>query len=179
VRPASALFAVLLTIAPGVSSGQRPRVAALNVTLPAFPSGGAIPAKYACTEHSEDSPNPAIQWSGAPAGTMSFALIMHDTSTPTDFLHWAIFNIPATAVGLREHLPNRATLDDGSVQLKNDAGSPGYYNPCPPGGTHRYQFDLLALDTVLNPPPKNRGALVRAMNGHVIARGQYLGTFGH
>lgn len=173
-----AITAGILTVALGIGSGQQTRVVALRVTIPAFPSGGAIPAKYACTEHSEDSPNPAIQWSSAPAGTMSFALIMHDTSTPTNFLHWAIFNIPATAAGLPEHVPATAMLSDGSIQLRNSAGSFGYYNPCPPGGIHRYQFDLLALDIVLNPAPKNRNTLTRDMNGHVIARGQYLGVFG-
>jgi len=110
---------------------------------------------------------------------MSFALIMHDTDTPMDFLHWAILNVPGTATSLAEHIPNKATLEDGSAQLRNSSGSFGYYNPCPPGGVHHYQFDFFALDTGLNPVPKNRDALKRAMNGHVIARGQYSGTFGH
>lgn len=120
------LVASILFLFAGVSGAfaQHKPVAALTITIPAFPSGGAIPAKYACTAHSEDSPSPAIQWSGAPAGTMSFALIMHDVDTPIDFLHWAILNIPGSATGLPEHVPDKARLDDGSVQLRNSNGSP-------------------------------------------------------
>lgn len=177
MRSAAASTLILFAGLNGAFGQHRP-VAGLTITIPAFPSGGAIPAKYACTANAEDSPSPAIQWSGAPAGTKSFALILHDVDTPIDFLHWAIFNIPGSAAGLPENVPDNAALKDGSVQLRNSNGSFGYFNPCPPGGRHRYRFDVFALDAVLNPAPNNRAALLRAMNGHVIARGQYMGTFG-
>ena len=167
-----------LSLVAVAASAQSHRIAALSIVIPAFPNGGPIPAKYACTDRSDGSPSPAVQWSGAPQGTKSFALIMHDIDTPMDFLHWAILNVPGSAAGLPEQVPAKASLDDGSVQLRNSAGSFGYYNPCPPGGAHRYRFDIFALDIVLSPAPKNRDALTRAMNGHVIARGQYTATFG-
>src|SRR5947209_1354812 len=48
--------------------------------------------------------SPAIQWSNPPAGTKSFALQMHDPDAPTGsgFWHWAIYNLPASATGLRQ-----------------------------------------------------------------------------
>lgn len=177
MRSVAASTLILIAGLTGAFAQHRP-VAGLTITIPAFPSGGAIPAKYGCTANSEESPSPAIQWSGAPAGTKSFALIMHDVDTPIDFLHWAIFNIPGSATGLPEHVPDSARLGDGSAQLRNSDGSFGYFNPCPPRGKHRYRFEIFALDAVLSPAPNDRAALLRAMNGHVIARGQYMGVFG-
>jgi hypothetical protein len=79
--------------------------APLKITIPAFPDGGAIPAKYGCAAGTNANISPAIQWSGAPAGAATITLILHDPDVSIgaeDVLHWAIFNIPATATGLPE-----------------------------------------------------------------------------
>jgi Raf kinase inhibitor-like YbhB/YbcL family protein len=169
------LIAAAVTFAIGFAQGRTP---VLRITIPAFPNGGAIPAKHGCRATSNANLSPAIQWSNAPDGTMSFALVLHDADTPMDFLHWAIFNIPATANGLPEGVPAKAMLDDGSVQLRNSDGSTGYFNPCPPApAAHRYEFEIYALDTKLDPAPKNRDALMRAMKGHIGAIGKYSGSY--
>jgi Raf kinase inhibitor-like YbhB/YbcL family protein len=173
------LIAAAITLTLGFAqngTGKKGRIPGMRITIPAFPNGGAIPAKYGCAATSNANRSPAIQWSGAPDGTMSFVLILRDADTPRDFLHWAIFNIPATADGLPEQVPAKTILDDGSAQLKNDDGSIGYFNPCPPA-THRYEFQLYALDTKLDPAPKNRDALMTAMKGHIVAEGTYSGSF--
>lgn len=127
--------------------------------------------------------SPAIQWSQLPAGAQSIAVIFHDTDVALpngdDVLHWAIFNIPATANGLAENLAKTAELPDGSRQLNNIAGMPGFFNPCPPPPTvHHYIFEVYALDQKLDlPASTTRADLLKAMQGHTRAKGTYVGTY--
>jgi len=164
----------------GRGGGRGGIPAPLKITIPAFADGGAIPAKYGCANGTNANISPAIQWSGAPAGTMSIAQILHDPDVAIggdDVLHWAIFNIPATATGLPEGVPAKAMLDDGSVQINNIGGSIGYFNPCPPPPTHHYMFEFYALDSKLDPAPANRADLLKTMVGHIRAKGVYFGLF--
>jgi Raf kinase inhibitor-like YbhB/YbcL family protein len=159
--------------------------APLMITVTGYSDGGAIPAKFGCVGGQSTGVSPAISWSGAPAGTMSFALIFHDTDVSVpgpngdDVLHWAIFDIPGTATGLPENVAKTATLPDGAVQINNIAGMPGYLNPCPPPPTtHHYIFEVYALDMKLAlPASTNRVDLLKAMQGHVRAKGTYVGTY--
>lgn len=155
--------------------------APLKITISAFTDGGAIPAKYGCMANKNANLSPAIQWSGAPAGTETIALILHDPDVAigdSDVLHWAIFNIPATASGLPEGVPPMATLPDGAVQIKNIGQSIGYFNPCPPPPTtHHYMFEFYALDQKLDSGIATRDDLMKAMNGHIRAKGVYFGLF--
>ena len=94
--------------------------APLKITIAAFSDGAAILARYGCAAGANANISPAIQWSGAPEGTAMIALILHDPDVAIgadDVLHWTIFNIPATATRLREGVPAKAILDDGSVQI--------------------------------------------------------------
>src|SRR5579863_4009712 len=105
--------------------------APLKISIAAFSDGAAIPAKYGCANGTNANISPAIQISGAPEGAQTIALIMHDPDVAigdADVLHWAIFNIPASAPGLPEGVPAKETLDDGAVQLKNIGQSTGYFN---------------------------------------------------
>jgi Raf kinase inhibitor-like YbhB/YbcL family protein len=182
----AAALALTLTAQDAGRGGGRGRggggiPAPLKITIPAFAEGSEIPAKFGCANGKNANLSPAIEWSGAPAGTMSIALILHDPDVAigdADVLHWAIFNIPATATGLPEGVPAKAMLDDGSVQIANIGGSIGYFNPCaPPPTTHHYMFEFYALDSKLDPAPANRADLMKAMVGHVRAKGVYFGLF--
>lgn len=155
----------------------------LNLTVTGYSDGGAIPSRFGCMGGQNQGVSPAISWGAAPAGVMSFAVIFHDTdvSLPNgdDVLHWAIFDIPGTATGLAENLAKTASLPDGSVQMNNIAGMPGYFNPCPPPPTvHHYIFEVYALDQKLGlPATTSRGDLLKAMQGHVRGKGTYVGTY--
>jgi len=155
--------------------------APIKITIPAFSDGGAIPSTYGCSAGKNANLSPAIEWSGLPAGTATIALILHDPDLQIgadDVLHWAIFNVPATASGLPQGVPPQASLDDGSVQLKNIGQSIGYFNPCPPPPTtHHYLFEFYALDQKLDPAIASRADLMKAMAGHVKGKGIYIGTF--
>jgi Raf kinase inhibitor-like YbhB/YbcL family protein len=157
--------------------------APLNLTVTGYADGAAIPSKFGCSGGQNPNVSPAISWTGAPQGTMAFAIIFHDTDVALpngdDVLHWAIFDIPGTATGLPENVAKTATLPDGSVQMNNIAGMPGYFNPCPPPPTvHHYIFEVYALDQKLGlPASTSRADLLKAMQGHIRAKGTYVGTY--
>jgi Raf kinase inhibitor-like YbhB/YbcL family protein len=176
----------------------RPSIPApVKIIIPAFPDGAAIPPKYANTP--AGSVSPAIEWSGVPEATVTLALILHDADVPSrvtgasgagpdDTLHWAIFNIPATASGLPEGVPHDVMLQDGSIQLRYVEGVPrlaigkiGYFGPSPPPSPlpvmHHSIFDLYALDAKLDPSVNSRESLMKAMVGHVLAKGVYFGSY--
>lgn len=143
----------------------------------AFRPDDNIPSTYSGRggDHS-----PPLQWSGAPADTRAYALIMHDPDAPSgDFAHWVLFNIPATRSELPEDSPHSGDLTDGSVQGRNDFDRIGYGGPNPPPGKpHRYHFELFALDGPLElEAGASRKDVERAMQGHVLAHADLMGTF--
>lgn len=95
--------------------------------------------------------SPHLEWSGAPAGTKSFALTCYDPDAPTGsgFWHWLVVNIPAEVSELARDAGNPASglLPAGALQTRTDFGAPGYGGPCPPQGDHphRYVFTLFAV----------------------------------
>jgi Raf kinase inhibitor-like YbhB/YbcL family protein len=144
---------------------------------PAFRPDAAIPAAH--TGRGPDR-SPPLAWSGAPADTKSYALIMHDPDARSgDFTHWVVFNIPATRTELPEDSPHTGDLTDGTVQGKNDFDRIGYGGPNPPAGEpHRYRFEIFALDaTVPLESGAARGAIERAMQGHILARAELMGRY--
>lgn len=143
----------------------------LTVSSAAFAEGAAIAAKYTCD--GEDV-NPPLAIGVTPAGTRSLALVMDDPDAPVGtWVHWVAWNIPAQTRVIPEN-----GLPAGASQGRNDWKRNGYGGPCPPSGTHRYFFKLYALDTTLTlAPSATRADLERAMQGHVLAAGQLMGTY--
>ncbi len=148
----------------------------ISVRSSAFQEGGMIPAKYTCDG---DDVSPPLEWTGIPQGTKSLALICDDPDAPVGtWVHWVIWNIPATLNGLAEDVPPDPQLPDGSRQGISDFRRPGYGGPCPPSGVHRYYFKVYALDAMLELPSGTRKAdLLKAMNGHILAEGQLMGKY--
>jgi Raf kinase inhibitor-like YbhB/YbcL family protein len=153
---------------------------AFSLRSSSFEHEGTIPAKHTCQG---DETTPALAWSGAPAGTKSFALIVDDPDAPdprapkTTWVHWVLYNLPATASALAE-ATTTATLPPGTLEGVNDFGHTGYGGPCPPIGRHRYFHKLYALDAVLADLHKPKKAdLEKAMKGHVLGEAQLVGTY--
>jgi Raf kinase inhibitor-like YbhB/YbcL family protein len=139
----------------------------------AFEEGKPIPAKYTC-----DSTNvsPALSWSGAPAKTKSFAIIMDDPDAPMDnWVHWVLYNIPVTVTSLEEKVSAaKINATDGV----NSWGYKGYNGPCPPDGTHHYIFKLYALDKIITPQEgMTKYALLEVIKGHILAEATLTGLF--
>ncbi len=151
----------------------------LTLASDAFANGGAIPVKYSCKGRDI---SPALAWSDPPLGTQSFALIMDDPDAPGGWVHWVLYNIPAETRSLAEDLAvtgKNVPEGRGSPFVgKNSWGDIGYGGPCPPSGTHRYFFKLYALDeTVGLLPGADKGQLLNAIEGHILAQGELVGTF--
>src|SRR5438067_11609005 len=150
---------------------------AFALTSTAFTDGTAIPAKYTCDEADV---SPPLAWSGAPSGTVSFALIVDDPDAPGGaFTHWVLFNLPASATSLPEGVPTTPQLSGGGVQGQNDFPAIGYGGPCPPAGPpHHYRFTVYALDATLSlSSSATRAQILQAKQGHILAQGQLIGLF--
>ena len=141
-----------------------------ELTSTAFAEGKPIPVRYSCD--GEDI-SPPLAWSDPPAGTQSLALIMDDPDAPIGtWDHWVVFNLPANMRELPEATSVAATTG------KNSWGRNDYGGPCPPGGTHRYFFKLYALDTTLGlDESANKKQVLSAMEGHILAEAELMGTF--
>ena len=151
--------------------------AVMKLTSTAFKDGGAIPAKYTADG---DDIAPALAWADVPKEAKTLALICDDPDAPGGtWVHWVMYNIPAAVSGLPEGIPVQEVLDNGARQGISDFKRPAYGGPAPPSGTHRYFFKLYALDTALKLEPKavTKDVLVNAMAGHIIGKGQLMGTY--
>lgn len=143
----------------------------LKITSPAFAEKRAIPVRYTCD--GQDI-NPPLLIDAVPNGAQSLALIVDDPDAPVGiWVHWVVWNIPPLTREITEN-----SLPAGAAQGLNDWKRNRYGGPCPPSGTHRYYFRLYALDTTLDLAPTTaKAALERAMQGHIIARGELMGTY--
>ena len=152
----------------------------LALTSPAFTPGGEIPALFTCEGRDL---SPALSWTGAPESAQSLALIVDDPDAPDPkapkmtWVHWVLYNLPRTVGGLPEAVAP-ADLPRGALQGTNDWKRTGYGGPCPPIGRHRYFHKLYALDVVLpNLGAATKAELEKAMEGHVVASAELLGTY--
>ena len=166
-------------LAPAEASpGAAGPSSSFELTSIAFAQGEAIPAKYSCD--GEDV-SPPLSWGEPPEGTQSLALIMDDPDAPGGtWDHWILFNIPADTRSLQENLPltGKNADPDAIFAGNNSWGRPDYGGPCPPSGTHRYFFKLYALDTTINLlPGATKGELLSAMEGHILAETELMGTY--
>lgn len=148
----------------------------MHLSSPAFTNGQAIPAEHTCDGRND---SPPLRWTGVPDGTKSFALICDDPDAPGGWVHWVLYNLPATARELPARVPALEKLPDGAGQGVSDFKRLGYGGPCPPPGKqHRYFFKLHALDRDLKlKPMATKPALLEAMKGHVLADATVMGTY--
>lgn len=153
----------------------------INVQSSAFDAGEQIPTAH--TGDGADS-SPPLSWSGIPEGTRELALICDDPDAPTEdpWVHWVIYKLPATATSLPANVPAAESLETpaGARQGRNSFGNTGYGGPAPPKGhgVHHYHFKLYALDAELElAPGATKEQLLDAMQGHVLAQGELVGTY--
>jgi Raf kinase inhibitor-like YbhB/YbcL family protein len=130
--------------------------------------------------------SPPLHWSGAPAGTKSYALTVHDPDAraPGGWWHWVVFNIPASADGLKTAAGGGdfSTAPTGSVEGTTSFGKPGYGGPCPPvgSGVHHYIFTLYALDVAqLAGASKSTDGpqLTELLSKHTLGKATLIGLF--
>jgi len=139
------------------------------VKSPVFEAGKQIPKKYTCDG---DDINPPLAIEGVPKEAKSLVLAIDDPDAPSGtFDHWIVWNIPASTSKIAE---NSSPGKEGQSSF----GKNGYGGPCPPSGTHRYFFKLYALDSELKlASSAKKKDVEKAMQGHVLAKGELIGTY--
>jgi len=172
---------VLVGAACGRASGPSPtvRYESANITTeggttmelssPAFDQGARIPAPFTCDA---DDVSPELKIDGIPPATATLVLIMDDPDAPMGtWDHWVAYDIEP-AMTIPQNVGALGT--DGLNSWKRT----GYGGPCPPSGTHRYIFQVLALDVTLGlAEGANKEAVLAATEGHVLAGATLMGTY--
>jgi hypothetical protein len=149
----------------------------IQITSTAFAEGQPIPGRHA---FNNQNLSPALSWLGVPPAAKSLALICDDPDAPAGvWVHWVLYDLPPATTNLAEGLAQTPELPGGAKQGTNDYKRLGYGGPCPPPGkAHRYFFKLYALDAKpALPPGLTKNELLKAMEGHVLAEGQLMGTY--
>jgi Raf kinase inhibitor-like YbhB/YbcL family protein len=172
---AAASFSLLTgcgILSPGTTSTPTLMTVSSEVFGQSTDSAGIIqytlPGTFTC--HAGRMPvSPPIGWSGAPANTKSYALVVDDASAPiTPYIYWIVFNISPGSTDLEQ-----GQLPPGARQALNSAGHLGYDPPCPQGSPHTYRFTVYALNSMLNlPQGANLSAAWNAIAAAVLDHGR-------
>ena len=155
----------------------------LAVSSSAFENGKDIPAQYTC-EGKNDEQSWPIAIAGVPSNAKALAIVVHDPDAPDPkaprpqgWTHFIVYNLPASTTTLASGVA-QPELPKGALAGKNDWGKPGFKGPCPPVGKHRYVTTVYALDGALpDLHEPTRDALLKAMEGHVVAQADLVGTY--
>ncbi len=188
IRAAATAAAALLLVGAAADrqAAAQGAPASITVTSPTLTPGGVVPR-----QHTPDGRNdsPALQWTNLPPGTRELMVFCEDpdVGNPPPFVHWVVYNIPATATGLPEALPIDPTAPmppglTGARQGLSGFRRAIYRGPAPPPGTpHSYHFVVYALDGPIvqapHTPPMTRAELLDAAKGHIIGRGELVATY--
>jgi Raf kinase inhibitor-like YbhB/YbcL family protein len=176
LSPRAAALAAALAVA-GCGGGEKVKSApaaggpvALRVTSPAFAANGTIPARFTCTGAGD---RPALRFGGVPSGARELALVVIDPDAG-GFVHWTVYGMAPGTTGIAS-----AGLPAGARQGKNSTGGTGWTPPCPPSGTHRYQFELYALrERTTLAAGADPQTVVDAIRGAAAGRGELIGRYG-
>jgi len=148
-----------------------------SISSSSFSQGEEIPRKFTC-DGADVSPE--LNWTGAPTGTQSFALIADDPDAPVGtWTHWVLYDLPAQTMVLLEGVSKVDEVPSGGRQGRNDFRKIGYGGPCPPPGkAHRYFFKLYALDRMLNlKPGSSKQEVEQAMQNHILGKTELMGKY--
>ncbi len=131
-----------------------------------------------------DNKSPHLAWSGAPAGTKSFAVTCFDPDAPTGsgFWHWLVVNIPpnVSELALDAGNPKAPKLPAGALQTRTDFGAPGYGGPAPPPGhPHRYLFTVFAagVDRLQATEDTSAAVIGFQLNFNTLAKAAIMGLY--
>lgn len=184
-RPARWALACLLAAGTAMAAHAAPP---FTLTSPAFAEGSTLPQPmefdgFGCAGENQ---SPPLQWSGAPAGTQSYAVTMYDPDAPTGsgWWHWTVVNLPAsvTALPANAGAAGGARLPGGASHVRTDFGVAAWGGLCPPPGDapHRYVFTVHALKVPrLDLPADATAALAGYMiHANSLGRAMLTGRYG-
>lgn len=161
-----------------------------TLTSQSFKDGDYLPKAQVLSEDfgfgcAGGNQSPHLAWSGAPAGTKSFAVTCFDPDAPTGsgFWHWVVVNIPSdvTELPLDAGNPKLGKMPTGALQTRTDFGMPGYGGPCPPQNDHphRYIFTVFAVGAEALPVQADTSAAIVGfnLNFNTLAKASLMGLF--
>ncbi len=170
--PLSTLLATSIVLSACTASTLPPiSTVAMTVSSTDFVNNGSIPAAYTCDGANE---RPALQIENVPEETKSLAIVLFDPDAPNGgFLHWLVWNIDPTLTNIDTDNP----LTD-AIQGLNGGGRIGYTGPCPPSGTHHYNFTVYASSVML---PLSSSATLNevqaALADNTLAQATFTGVY--
>lgn len=143
----------------------------MKISSPNFKNNEYIPEKFTCD--GEDI-NPQLDFENVPAEAKSLVLVMDDPDASNgDWVHWTAWNIDPSTKAIAEN-----SVPPGAIEGETSFGKPGYGGPCPPSGTHHYQFKLYALNSPLTlDASAKKKELEKAMEGKIIGQAQLVGLY--
>ncbi len=157
---------------PSVTDEPSPEAGTMELSSSAFEPNATIPTVYTCDG---DNISPPLTIVEVPDEAVALALIVDDPDAPSgSFIHWAVWSIDPATTEVAE-----GAVPAGASEGLRGAGGSGYTGPCPPTGVHRYIFTLYALDAelTLDAATAGRDELVAAMEGHIVAEAELIGTY--
>ena len=172
-----------LTVASLNANAQAFELTSADVSAAAPIAAKHVFSGFGCTGGNQ---SPALSWKNAPAGTKSFAVMLHDQDAPTGgagFWHWVVVNLPASATSLPAGAgaADGKALPAGASQINTDFGAPGYGGPCPPQGrdAHRYTFTVYALKVDKLDLPANATASLTGfmVNGNALGKASFAARY--
>lgn len=141
----------------------------MELSSPAFAHEASIPVRFTCDG---DDVSPELTITAVPPNAASLVLIMDDPDAPGGtWDHWVAFDIAPTET---------LSEDVGPIGIGgfNSWQRTGYGGPCPPSGTHRYVFTVLAVDGELGlPEGASKADVLAAAEGLVIAEAVLIGSY--
>jgi Raf kinase inhibitor-like YbhB/YbcL family protein len=148
----------------------------MEIRTDAFAPAAPIPEKYTCAG---ENVSPALVISGVPPSAKALALIVDDPDAPSGtFVHWVVYNMPPQTARIDSGVKQSTAMPGGGAQGRNDFGRVGYGGPCPPPGSpHHYRFRLFALNSQIAPQSTTGPGVEQAIEGHVLASAEMVGTF--
>ncbi len=163
-----------------------PSTASFALSSSDFTDGGTMHRRQVNRRCGGEDLSPALEWRNPPAGTESFALLLHDPDAPQaeGFWHWIVYDIPATVSSLPAGAGDvrKKLMPEGAIQGRSDFGTVGYGGPCPPPGKpHSYYFRLYALPVArLNVPPDATATIIASYaDATALGRAQLVVRYGH
>ena len=185
------LFAIIFLATAGIITAQvKPTVHSHFVLSSSDARLAAhVPEEYTANVFGCTGGNtsPALQWSGAPAGTQSFVVTMFDPDvhdTGSGWWHWVVYDLPANATSLAKGAgaEHSSVLPSGTQQGRTDLGNDAYHGPCPDKGDppHHYTFTIYALNVAkLDVPPESSGAMVTSTaKEHLLGKAVFIAHYG-
>jgi phosphatidylethanolamine-binding protein (PEBP) family uncharacterized protein len=135
----TAVYTMPLPATTSSTSTATSSAASFTLTSPDVKADGLLPMEYTCEGASSTL---ALNWSGAPEGTQSYAVTMHHIAGPDDIhWYWEVYDIPASVTSLPKNVVGVGTLGTNRVN-----GKQAYTPPCSKGpGPKEYIYTVYAL----------------------------------